>query len=136
MKVIDERKKLEYLKSNNARKINNKIRKLKEKNLIYEEMISDTYHTFDSLYFQRCILFATICNQNKNFAWKSKKHSDGTMFDNYFIVGINTPKGVYTYHYHMEYWDYFDIKEIKNAPEWDGHTDKDVNRILSLGGIK
>lgn len=136
MKIIDERKKKEYVKSKNARKINKKIQSLKYKDLIYEEMISDTYHTFDSLYFQRCILFAVICNQNKNISWKSKKHDDGTMYDNYFIVGITTPKGNYTYHYHMQYWDYFKVKELRNAPKWDGHTDEDVIRLLSLGERK
>lgn len=130
--IDDERKELEYIKSENARKINNKIYKLKSKDLIYEGMLSDTYHTFDSLYFQRMILFAVICNQNKNISWKSKKHEDGTMYDNYFIVGINTPKETYTYHYHMQYWNYFKVKELKNAPKWDGHTDKDVIRLLSL----
>ena len=133
MKPIDTRKMLQAIKSDNARKINKKIQKLKDKDLIYEEMISDTYHTFDSLYFQRCILFATICNQNKEISWKSKKHEDGSMFKNYFIVGIDTPKGTYTYHYHMQYWEYFKIRELKNAPKWDGHTDADVTRLLSLG---
>lgn len=134
--VDDERKELEYIKSENARKINNKIYKLKSKDLIYEGMLSDTYHTFDSLYFQRMILFAVICNQNKNISWKSKKHEDGTMYDNYFIVGINTPKGTYTYHYHIQYWNYFKVKELKNAPKWDGHTDKDVIRLLSLEELR
>lgn len=127
------RKWLEFIQSNNARKINKKIKKLKDKNLINEELISDTFHTFESLYFQRCILFATICNQNKHIAWKSKKHSDGTMFKDYFIVGINTLKGTYTYHYHKQYWPYFeDIKELDYAPEWDGHTENDVTRLLCL----
>lgn len=129
---IDDRKRKEYIKSNNARKINKKIEKLKSKDLIYEEMISDTYHNFESLYFQRCILFATICNQNKKISWKSKKHKDGTMYKNYFIVGINTKEGTYTYHYHIKYWDYFEVKELDNAPEWDGHTEKDVIRLLSI----
>lgn len=133
MKIIDERKKKEYVKSKNARKINKKIQSLKYKDLIYEEMISDTYNTFDSLYFQRCILFATICNQNKNISWKSKKHDDDTMYNNYFIVGIETPKGTYTYHYHIQYWNYFKVKELRNASKWDGHTDEDVIRLLSIG---
>lgn len=113
--------------------VNELILKLKEKDLIETDLISDGYHTFDNLYFQRCILFAFICIQNKEISWKSKKHSDGSMYDNYFIVGIDTPKGSYTYHYHMQYWDYFEIKEIENAPEWDGHTEKDiVDRLFSL----
>lgn len=113
--------------------VNELILRLKEKDLIETDLISDGYHTFDNLYFQRCILFAFICNQNKEISWKSKKHSDGSMYYNYFIVGIDTPKGSYTYHYHMQYWDYFEIKEIENAPEWDGHTEKDiVDRLFSL----
>lgn len=129
---MEFRKWLEYEQTKNAIKINKKIKKLKDKNLINEELISDTFHTFESLYFQRCILFATICNQNKDIAWKSKKHEDGTMFSDYFIVGINTDEGTYTYHYHMMYWEYFKVKELENAPRWDGHTDKDVTRLLSL----
>ena len=113
--------------------INELILRLKEKNMIETDLISDGYHTFDNLYYQRCILFAFICNQNKNIAWKSKKHDDGSMYDNYFIVGIDTPKGSYTYHYHMQYWDYFKIKELKKAPKWDGHTEVDVvDRLFSL----
>jgi hypothetical protein len=95
--------------------------------------ISDGYHTFDELYFHRMILFSILCKVYKDKAWKSKQHSDGTMFDNYFIVGIETPQGNYTYHYHMEYWDHFSgVKELPNAPEWDGHQPKDITRLLSL----
>lgn len=115
--------------------VNELILRLKEKDMIETNFISDGYHTFDSLYFQRCVLFAIICNLNKNKSWKSKKHSDGSMYDNYFIVGIDTPKGSYTYHYHMQYWDYFKIKELENAPKWDGHMEKDiVERLFSLLG--
>lgn len=113
--------------------INELIRSLDKSNLIYTDLISDGYHTFESLYYQRCVLFAFICNQNKNIAWKSKKHADGTMYDNYFIVGINTPEGQYTYHYDLKYWYYFDVKELENAPEWDGHTENDCfQRMFSL----
>ena len=118
---------------NGEKIVNELILRLKEKDMIETDLISDGYHTFDNLYFQRCILFAFICNQNKNIAWKSKKHDDGSMYDNYFIVGINTPNGDYTYHYHMQYWDYFKIKELNRAPKWDGHTEADVvDRLFSL----
>lgn len=101
--------------------------------LVYDEDKSDGYHTFKELYHQRAILFATICNAFKEVAWKSKKHHDGTMFgDNWFIVGVQTSKGQYTYHYEVEYWHKFDVKELDFAPEFDGHTDKDVERLLSL----
>lgn len=97
------------------------------------DTISDGYHTFDELYFHRMILFSVICKQNKEKSWKSKLHHDGTMFKDYFIVGIDTPLGQYSYHYHMEYWDHFcEIAELEKAPKWDGHTPDQVHRLLSL----
>lgn len=98
--------------------------------------VSDGYHTFNQLYYQRTVLFACIVKQNKNKAWKSFKHSDGKYcFDSngeWFIVGIDTPQGSYTYHYAKEYWDMFDCQELDCGKEWDGHTEEDVTRLLSL----
>lgn len=96
---------------------------------------SDGYHTFSDLYHQRAILFASLCRLSKGRAWRSRKHHDGSMFgDNWFIVGINTPEGQYTYHYEVKYWPVFESCETLDfAPEWDGHTDRDVDRLLSLG---
>ena len=100
--------------------------------------LSDGYHTFNELYHHRAILFSVICNVFKNRAWKSKKHHDGTMYDGMFIVGIDTPKGQATYHYDIDpYWDMFQVKELPNAPEWDGHTpDEAINRISTLTDIE
>ncbi|SNU09797.1 hypothetical protein SAMN05216470_2024 [Streptococcus equinus] len=95
-------------------------------------LINDGSHSFNELYYHRMILFAAICNKNKANAWKSKKHADGSMYDNYFIVGIETPEGQYSYHYHIDNWNFFDVKELERAPEWDGHQPKDVTRLLSL----
>lgn len=95
---------------------------------------SDGYHTFNELYHHRAILFSVICNQNKEIAWKSKQHHDGTMYDGMFIVGVETPQGQYSYHYDIDpYWDIFNVKELEFAPEWDGHEPKDVDRLLSIG---
>ena len=96
--------------------------------------ISDGFHTFNSLYEQRCILFAALVNTYPELSWKSLKHEDGTeCFDGeYFIVGIDTPKGSYTYHYRYEAWDMFHCAELEVGKPWDGHTDKDVKRLLSL----
>ena len=38
---------------------------------------SDGFHTFNSLYHQRLILFAALVNTFPTLAWKSHKHSDG-----------------------------------------------------------
>lgn len=101
---------------------------------------SDGYHTFNELYHQRAVLFAAIVNQNPTISWKSLKHEDGlSCFDSggkWFIVGIDTPMGSYTYHYETDkYWDMFHCRELKTAPHWDGHTEKDVTRLLSLEDI-
>ena len=98
---------------------------------------SDGYHTFNELYHQRAILFATIVNQNADIAWKSLKHEDGQYcFDSdgeWFIVGVDTPEGSYTYHYETDkYWDMFQCKELPTGKHWDGHTEEDVTRLLSL----
>lgn len=96
--------------------------------------ISDGYHTFDELYHHRAILFAVLCNTYKDKAWKSLKHHDGSMYDEYFIVGITTSKGDYTYHYHISYWKLFHVKKLEFAPEWDGHKPEDISRLFSLLG--
>lgn len=110
--------------------------KLKNIHKIMEDdigRISDGYHTFDDLYFHRMLLFSIICKIHNNRAWRSKLHSDGTMFNNFFVVGINTPEGQYNYHYSLSYWDYFDgIIELEKAPEWDGHQPEDIRRLESL----
>ena len=95
--------------------------------------ISDKWHTFGELYYHRMILFLAIQKAHKEVSWKSKQHHDGTMFDDSFIVGIETPEGQYSYHYNLEYWDLFnDIEELDYAPEYDGHKPEDIHRLLSL----
>ena len=96
--------------------------------------LSDGYHTFNQLYYQRMILFATIVKQNKDKAWKSLKHEDGELCfgGGWFIVGIDTPQGSYTYHYEDKFYSLFDCVELECAKHWDGHTEKDVIRLLSL----
>ena len=96
--------------------------------------VSDGFHTFRQLYYQRMMLFAAIVRQNKGRAWKSLRHEDGELCfgGGWFIVGIDTPKGSYTYHYETEYFDTFDCEILERGKHWDGHTEKDVTRLLSL----
>lgn len=99
---------------------------------------SDGYHSFNDLYAQRLYLSAALFNAFKEFGWKSWKHFDGELCfgGGWFIVGVSTPEGDYTYHYQAEHWDLFQCKAVDTAPVWDGHTDKDVERLLSLLRIK
>ena len=96
--------------------------------------MSDGYHTFNGLYYQRMVLFAALVKQNKNSAWKSHRHEDGELCfgGGWFIVGLDTPKGSYTYHYEDKDWDLFDCEELPVGKHWDGHTEDDVTRLLSL----
>ena len=113
------------------KRVNSDLIKLREEGVSRKD-ISDGYHTFDELYYHRMILFSLVCNQNKEKSWKSKLHHDGTMFEGDFIVGIDTSKGQYTYHYHLEYWNMYDIKEIEYAPKYDGHKPSDITRLLNI----
>lgn len=99
--------------------------------------ISDGYHTFNGLYYQRMVLFAALVNAYQDRTWKSWKHEDGNLcFDGGgFIVGIDTPKGNYTYHYEEKYWNWFECEELPVAKHWDGHTEADVTRLLSLPDV-
>lgn len=116
--------------------LNRDIKYYKEHFGIDTGEISDTYHTFDELYNHRMVLFAVICNTYRSKAWESQLHDDGTMYRDYFIVGITTPMGDYSYHYPLIDWDKFKVKELDKAPAWDGHIPGDIDRLFSLGGIR
>ena len=97
------------------------------------EKISDGYHTFADLYEQRLILSAALAKNNP-YAWKSKRHEDGSVpfGGEWFIMGFDTNEGCYTYHYELKDWDLFQCKELDKGKPWDGHTSKDVRRLLSI----
>ena len=97
--------------------------------------LSDGFHTFNSLYEQRMILFAALVKAYKDKSWKSYRHEDGEYCfgGGWFIVGIDTPEGSYTYHYENRYWDMFDCVDLPRAKHWDGHTEADAEtRLMSL----
>ena len=96
--------------------------------------ISDGYHTLNELYEHRHALFACLWTELNG--WKSKKHADGTMFDGWFVAGIDLPHGSITYHIPLRLWDLFKSNELSFAPEWDGHTSDDViNRLKAAADM-
>ena len=102
-----------------------------------KNLISDGYHTFGELYDHRIALFIALCKQlhianEDSPVWKSRRHSDGSSFDGWFIMGIFTEHGKQmTYHLPDSKWDEAAFAvERTHAPEWDGHTAAEVvNRL-------
>lgn len=104
-------------------RIKNQLRALPDQTPPITGDTSDGYHTFNELYHHRAVLFSVIVKAFPDKAWKARKHHDGSMYDGMFIVGIETPDGLATYHYDIDpYWDVFGCSEVEFAPEWDGHT--------------
>lgn len=106
---------------------------LKNSPAVDVDKISDGYHTFADLYEQRLILSAALAKNNPH-AWKSKRHEDGSVpfGGGWFIMGFDTDEGSYTYHYELKDWDLFQCKELDKGKPWDGHTSRDVRRLLSI----
>jgi len=91
--------------------------------------VSDGFHTFDELYEHRTMLFFALMRAHPERAWRSLRHADGSRFEDYFICGINLSSGPVTYHCPVRYWTLLDglgIETLERAPEWDGHTSRDV----------
>jgi hypothetical protein len=109
-----------------------------------ELTISDGHHTFEELYDHRITLFIALALQisgqpfddnNKYAVWKSKKHSDGSTYEGWFIMGIGMGKGhQISYHLPLKKWDDTEFAQtLEIAPEYDGHTSEDVlERIKKL----
>jgi hypothetical protein len=105
------------------------------KSLKGEKCDCDGFHTFDELYEHRIQLYITLCKAYENDyggVWKSKFHSDGSNMDGWFILGIHKEKGKQiTYHLPLDKWKKLkNIKTLRKAPEYDGHTSDDVLKRL------
>jgi hypothetical protein len=110
------------------------------KNEVDTNKISDGYHTFGELYEHRITLFIALCRVlseiralhseeiGADLVWISKKHSDGSEWDGWFIMGIGEEKGKQiTYHLPISKWAECQFAVIlEKAPDWDGHGSKDV----------
>ncbi len=101
--------------------------------------ISDGYHTFEDYINMRNRYFMALCETYYDLSWKSRNHFDeknDPMFGGDFIAGINTPTGVIAQHIKLKYWDELNVKEVDNAPQYDGYTEEDVeHRVKSLTKI-
>ena len=98
-----------------------------------ELSVSDGYHTFDELYDHRVTLFIALCkalmrSDKAVDVWRSRKHSDGSSYDGWYVLGIGKVSGKQiTYHLPNTTWDETEFADTRiMAPEFDGHTPKDV----------
>ena len=93
--------------------------------------VSDGYHTFNELYEHKYVLFLALCRA-LGMGWKSKFHSDGSMFAEYFVCGVTLPgAGDITYHLPMYEWENASfLRVLERAPSWDGHTPVQVSERL------
>lgn len=106
--------------------------------------LSDGYHTFNELYDHRCQLFITLCRVLHRLTpqikggwevWRSTTHSDGEIWQGWFLLGIGTGLGLQmTYHLPMRLWEQTSFAAtLEKAPVWDGHTSADVlDRLQSI----
>ena len=106
--------------------------------------VSDGYHTFEELYNHRIALYIALCKtyealeietgHGSGTVWRSQLHSDGTMLDGQFILGINKKLGEQiSYHLPLSRWEETDFAQTLDvAPKWDGHTNKDVLKRLAM----
>lgn len=102
--------------------------------------ISDGYHTFDELYEHRITLWIALCRRTThtireawNPVWRTLKHSDGSCFDGWFVLGMfSEPGRQITYHLPVSRWEEAGFaRTLDRAPEFDGHTSSDVLRRIA-----
>lgn len=107
--------------------------------------VNDGYHTMDELYDHRISLYISLCKYViyhevklhgiNDRVWRSKVHSDGSVMEGWFILGIGKKKGEQiTYHLPLARWDDIEIAQtLEKAPEFDGHSSNDVlARLIEL----
>jgi hypothetical protein len=101
--------------------------------------ISDGYHTYEELYDHRIVNYIALCRfvdrYSGEIVWRSKVHSDGSVWNGWFLLGIGKEHGSQiTYHLPISEWSNTEFAtEYDEAPDFDGHTPDDVlERIRNL----
>ena len=114
--------------------------------------VSDGYHTIAELYDHRVTLWIALCKMKSEkrrvdgeledafledydkSVWRSLLHSDGSRFDDWFLLGIfSEPGKMMTYHVPISRWNETDFAVTLEKGHFDGHTSADVlERLKSL----
>lgn len=98
---------------------------------------SDGYHTHNDLYRHRMVLNAHAVRhwrKQGHEVVKSKRHHTGELClgGEWFIVVAQLETGQVSYHYHLKYWELFDVPAVEVPPAWDGHSADDAyERLLA-----
>jgi hypothetical protein len=92
--------------------VENFLYSLYEQGELSSKLVRDRHYAFWQFYELRTIMLIMIANSLPDLCFKSRSHSDGIMFNNDFILGINTKTGLSTYHIKSIYFDSFQVKEI------------------------
>ena len=82
--------------------------------------ISDGSQAFGDLYFHRAVLFAALLKAYPDKSWRSKVQSDGHGLPGYFLCGIQTPEGQYSYHYTLDQLDLIKRRPKEHAEVTEG----------------
>jgi hypothetical protein len=91
--------------------------------------VSDGYHTFNELYDHRFTLFLALMKSNPEISWISRRHHDNSIWEGWFICGMDLPSGSVTYHLPNKMFDLACKTGAENLPvgkKWDGHVSRDV----------
>lgn len=94
--------------------------------------ISIGRYTFNDLRRQHALLSSIVFNVFKEKAWKYRVCSNADALNQVFIAGIELEDGYFIYYYHLEYWNMFNVKEVKKAPEDNWCRFGDVTSLFSL----
>lgn len=123
------------------------INRLIQEHGLDTNLISDGYHSFQELYEHRIALYIALCRHVYrqedgdwlHSVWRSKKHSDGSEWKGWFILGIDGREEgqggkQITYHLPMSEWENtMNFLTLEKAPPFDGHSSQDVlERIKAL----
>ena len=130
--LVEETRRLDYLKEL-EQLMQQTIQDLQREVMDLRENPRDEYHTMEELYQQR-MLWHAMAVRGDSQTCKSLRHQDGELCfgGEYFIVITQLPTGQVSQHYKLADWHLFHVRELKTAPNWDGHTSADVIARLDL----
>lgn len=94
--------------------------------------VSDGDNTFNQLYRQIAILFAVLCNSNKEYSCKSWVDSNNNFKPNQFIVGITIEGDYYSMYVDKSDWELFQIEWVTTFPDAILLDNDNIDKFIHL----